>query len=137
MERAEFAIFTYPQPPLQEPDTKYHVRDITVHEVSFRTVKRQFHLRFKGIFSTQKHICVCNIIPCILVYPGSGIWSNSLSNTCQRTHECATSVLYREIRDLSKVMKYKGNQEACVFLKTVKWASVYCSVQSVVSITLM
>lgn len=59
---------------------------------------RQFHLRLKGIFSIQKHICVCNIF----VYHGSGIRSNSLSNAIQRTFEYATYILYRQIRDYQK-----------------------------------
>lgn len=101
VQRMEFTIFTYSQFPLQKPDTQYHLMDTTASEEGFRkktrrhqcvrglgpntegantegqTVCTEFHLRFKGIFSTQNHICMCNITLCILVYHGTGVWSNS------------------------------------------------------------
>lgn len=103
VERIEFTIFTYSQFLLWEPDTQYHLmkrvsgkqtnkptsnqnqktsmceenQTQTFRELTQTCTDRWCHMRYKDIFSTQKHTSKCNIILCILVYNGTGVWFNS------------------------------------------------------------
>lgn len=83
---------------------------------------RWCHMRYKGIFSTQKHTSKCNIILCILVYNGTGVWFNTWFNAVKIIHDCTTSSFYIEIRDHQKKNKYIDSQEHFDFPNTAELA---------------
>lgn len=88
--------------------------DLTLREPTKQDrLYRQTVLRFKVIFSTQKHTCMCNTVLCLLVYHGTAVWSKS--NVIQTTRSCATSSIYTEIRDHQKKLNTKVIRNTVTF----------------------